>query len=110
MVISGKNMEKSGKFQVNENKLVVLGETPQFPWKSPQIILWKDHNLTGVKPVKKPVKPVKEPVEPALVNSVTSRPVKSVNTMKNRSSLYPVKNGLLNNTLRMQEALRQSPG
>lgn len=112
-------MENSGKFQANENKLITLGKTPQFPWRLPEISLWKVHNLpmvmTMVKPVnpvnpvnsvKKPVKTMEKPVN----NRQEPAPVKPVNTMKNLSSLYPVKNGLLSNTLRMQEVLRQSPG
>lgn len=102
-------MEKSGKFQVNENKLIILCEVPQFPWKLPEISLWKVHNLPVVKtmenPVKKPVKPVK-PVTPA--GKPVKYRLKPVNTMENFSSLEPVKIGLLSNVLRIQEVFRQS--
>lgn len=113
MVISGKNMEKSGKFQVNENKLIILCEVPQFPWKLPEISLWKVHNLPVVKtmenPVKKPVKPVNEPVKSVTpADKPVKYRVKPVNTMENLSSLEPVKIGLLSNVLRIQEVFRQT--
>lgn len=66
MVISGKNMEKSGKSQVSGNKLTVLGKLPQLPWKLPQIALWKIHNLPGVKPDKEPVMPVNTMEKPVI--------------------------------------------
>ena len=56
MVISGKNMEKTGKSQMNGNKTTVVGRLPQLPWKLPQITLWKVHNLPGVNTMEKQVK------------------------------------------------------
>jgi hypothetical protein len=96
MVIAGKNMEKSGKFQVSENKLVILGETPQFPWKLPEISLWKVHKLSRSGSMEKPVKagrcrvpapgPVKSVNEP--VTSSPSSLGKPVNTME-KPVIYP---------------------
>lgn len=58
MVISGKNMEKYGQSQASDNIPIILSQIPQFPWRLPEISLWKVRNLPPVLP---PVKPAKKP-------------------------------------------------
>lgn len=49
-------MEKCGKFLVNDNELIALGKIPHFPWKLPQIALWKVHKLPEVNTMEKQAK------------------------------------------------------